>query len=490
MKNREFGGERPPQPPENPKPKSVGRRTFIKRGLQVAAGAGVGAWVGKEFIDSQIENRTADIAQLTNFLRGLDKRSIEMFGKSFNHEAFVKLTGSLLEPKRETPRVTAALLDSFTYMMEVEDQFGGRFNTLPLLEKIDRVTEPLLDTASSFGYGQINAQTARGIALEKSEQLVKQGLVSEEQINRLRSNDVSEHEIVDILDLSGNGNIPISFLYFYKGYDQYGRTTQGKVHGISETEREKGRLSADRKTDPRAFGLAVSAYSAKLESPMVAKAQTYINEMLLADPALKTGLDLDKPLETDGDLGPNTLRILNEVSQKIGIRSPFAQGETTDRLSAMDTWLAGARNQWNRRLDGWLKTRDKNPEEVKEVVSHRYHGVASLYNLLTKMFPDRAEQVREQFLAFADTRQADFVNLIDDRQKFENQFGSQTYDRFYARLNQILPSIISYDERYRGYIPMGYAAPSRSFADPKNIMMRVLMAHESDSQSTINIPLN
>lgn len=490
-----------PQPEEAEEPQKLSRRELLKTGLKFGAGAAVvGALGTKEFIEHQIEERSEAVADMSKFLRGQDKGTIEMFGRKFNYEQFVGFVRELMVPQPESPQTVKALLDSFTYMMEVEDRFGGKLNTLPLLESVDRVTEPYLSTASSFGYGQINAQTARGLALRKAEQLLKANVINEQQLARLQNEKIPEHEIVDTLDLSGNGNIPISFLYFKEGYDQYGRSTGGRVHGVSESARMRGRLSADRKVDPRAFGLAVSAYSAKLESPMAAKAQTYMNEMLLADSSLREKMSpvlaeaglTDKLLEVDGDLGPNTLKVLTELSNQLGLSTPaFADKEWKgDRLAELDKWLAAARGEWQKRIRDLWDDKNQDPHTLKELVSRRYHGVVTAYNILRRMFPDKSARIRELFLQYADTRQSGFVDLIEDPAKFETEFdGSQNHSEFVAKLASSLPDVVNYDERYRGYIPMGYAAAPRLLADPKNIMMRVLLAHESDDSSRSKISL-
>lgn len=477
----------------------VERRKVLKllallTGGGAAGGAATVAGMYK-YIAADMEQRTEDVEEMGEVLRGeRPGAELEMFEKEWSYKEMIQLLSRLSKP-RLGPDQVEELLGSFSYMIEVEDKFGSRFNTLPVLEKLDMKTEPHISFASSFGYGQINPQTARMIAVDRSAEFKRFGLLTDTDLEALEDPDIQERDIVEILQLRGDANIVLSFLAFYDVYNEYGRSSRGNINVM-------------RSQDPRSFSLAVAGYSAKLDSPRNAKAQTQLNELMIMDEALRgtvqarlelqdKTLGSQRKLEVDGDLGGTTLETLKIISELIDVdlpvgldvkipKDPQEAGKVRHaRMVAVDQWLANVRPKWKERVDV-TRFKDEGGETRKltEFVGNRYSTVVKTYLILKELAGEQeAERVRELFFAYADERDNTLLQFIDSPELLSEQFPGVNHEDFVKRVRRMIPGRVTFDDRYRGYVPLMYRAPDVYIEDPKNVVMRVLLAHELDEES-------
>ena len=285
----------PTQPPTE-EDSGMTRRNFLRRvakGLGAVAVGGTALTLGgKEYMSREARERSQGLTHVYEFLRGRTDETMNIFGAERDYREVCDLLRELCNPPISQKELEA-LLDSFISMMEIEDKFAGSLNVIPSLEDLQFTREKYLQgdldvvgigkdsllLSNTFGYGQIHPDTARMIALEKKDQFLELGLLTPEAAQQLERNDLAFYETSDLLELRDGGNIVMSFLAFFEGCNLYARSTGGTVHGGLSFPDTRGTLQPMRHENPRGFTLAVSAYSAGLEAPMVAKAQTYINEI-------------------------------------------------------------------------------------------------------------------------------------------------------------------------------------------------------------------
>jgi hypothetical protein len=502
----------PEEPNNGPEETNITRRDFLRKTIRAGVGVaslGVfGGGLGKTYVEVASERRSAALLETTSFLRGQSGESILIFGKEFNYEEFCGLVLRLANPPIESRQTLSELLDSFCYMMEVEDKFEGSLNVLPVLEHMEFIREEYFSSlleaiglnkdtlllADTFGEGQINFQIAHDVATDHAEKLASEGLIPKEELSRI-SDSSSKKEIVEVLELQKGGNLIFSFLNFYEGYNLYARPTGGKVHGELQLPERRGQLQSQRAVNPRSFGLAITAYSAGLESPMVAKAQTYYNEMVLTDPDFKqiTG---DKLIEVDGDMGPETLRALKQMSayagtpgsQELEIREDTLE-EQRKLVLTIDRWLGHNRHVWRRSLlqfqEGEFVYGPNTAEALKEMVRHRYSLQIHTYLILKEFIGDN--KGKELLLKYIKNRSGNFLELITNEAVFASYGGGRNHAEFLARLHGRMLTAINFDERFKGYVPTNFKRASKPGADPMNMASRVFLALELDPKSTSRI---
>jgi hypothetical protein len=280
------------------------------------------------------------------------------------------MVSSLTGPEKESPEVVKALLDAFADMIEVEDQFGAKFNKLELLEDIEPMVSKLtfgkVQTAKSFGFGQINPYTALAIARDKHKILNEQGLLSEKNLQRLNKDKLKSGEVVSALNLQKDENLVYSFLEFNRCYNFYGRNSRNQ-------------LNAEHRATPRVFALAVASYSANFLSPLRAKGQTYFNELMLSDPGLRDemarelglepkALEGKNYLEVDGDMGKQTLAGFIALSKRLNIpeeewpeefKSPGKRISLKDIDKQFNNWLWHVRQSWHKNWENFFHKQEE-----------------------------------------------------------------------------------------------------------------------------------
>ncbi len=146
-------------PASAPELKNVSRRKFLKTGLKATGGILAAGVAGAGYMEFSAGERSRSLKEITAFLRGKSKEKLLIFGKEFNYQQFCDLIMRMVEPPLESKQALSELLNSFCYMMEVEDQFAGSLNVLPELEHLETIRE-------KYFSGLLQA-----IGLDKKEQL-------------------------------------------------------------------------------------------------------------------------------------------------------------------------------------------------------------------------------------------------------------------------------------------------------------------------------
>lgn len=493
MFGRRKTPEQTPSGPENPSQPS--RRKFLKAAGILGAAATVGTLleIGRESVTQPLE-----VEEVSQFLRGepSEHQYLEMFGQKLDRRTLVLLLKDSIDDPQFKEEDVAKLLDSFADMVEVEKDFGRGFNTLPLLEKVDPVAEKVgVSTASSYGYGQINPATALETVKTNQEKPEFLKLMPKSALKVLSQKNPSEHEIVKALKLDGNENIVYSFLHFYKAYNFYGRNRDNI-------------LNPDHLQDPRIFGLAVSAYSANFLSPVKARVQTYLNELMLTEAGLKDDIVKDwqqnpktfankRLLEVDGDLGPKTLQAVKLASQYMEVPplpDNFNKFTEEEQADAFGQWLAKARGYWLRGMQSFIAeqkkkvaARETDCNELAQMALGRYRSATTAFLALKKLVPE--DQAKDLFRAFVEKRDSAFAEIIASPQAFQKRFPNADYYEFISKVVDNLSRLIRFDERYRGYIPMAYAPPAKILGNPRNVLERVIRAQDMDEKHPARIGL-
>lgn len=480
----------------------IGRRDFLKAAAATAVGFAIGAF-GAERATSYVKSESAErsnlLEQTCEYLLGKSSERRTFMGKELSYKQFLRLLGELADPPARRSELKA-VLDSFTYMLKVEDSFGGPFNTLPVLEELqlfrERNLQQHLSTigidkrklvlADSFGFGQIQPRTAANVALAKAQTLKSHGMLTDAQIAQLRQENLEHHTIAEILDLRGDGNVLISFLCFYDCVSLYSRSTGGAVHGGLSFPERRGSLQPIRSANPRGFTLAVAAYSAGLDAPMVAKAQTYINELIMTHPFFRAKSTASKPLAVDGDVGSGTLHAMKEVGRVFGFDVP--DSIAGKNLKALDAWLLHTRQHWREGMDSFLSSDDRhNPETIRRMTQYRYSLQVKHYTILKRYMGDTV--AHDLFVSFIDQRNQDFLDVIDHPDRFMkiSGRGRASYDRYIKRFSQEIDYRFKFDEQFKGYIPTHFKLPRKPLADPMNVPARVILAFDLDESSPSRI---
>lgn len=481
----EGGGLPDPNPDADKAKNTIGlnRRAFLG-----AVGA-VGT-AGLLEYNRETKGRETQTDRIGDVLRGESSQDeiadniLEIKGKKLNSEQFVQLIREILGHRAIKTEEAKELMLSYSDMVEVEAGFGHGLNSLSVFEKVDpyarKVTGGRVVTANSFGYGQVNPESARGIALANQEGLIKAGVLTDQQILKLKDPNFSKEKIVEMLKLTEDENLIYGFLIFYEAYNHYGRDKKGLLH-------------SDHLQDSRAFSLAVSAYSAKLESPRAAKIQTYLNEMLISDSALRKAViqDLGWPegrlMDIDGDLGESSLQLMEAVSKLPEIQVQFPKelrakdkDSNEQRMQVMQNWLDAVKSKWKSRIDKFIK--EQNPEHPQhgvlgELVSRRYMAANKAYLIIKRMAGE--EKAKNIYRPFVEGRKGDFAAILKSKEVFEKKLPGCSYQDFIEELVKAMPRILRFDDRFSGYVPTAFGKPRVPIvSNPKNIFERVVRGHD------------
>ncbi len=501
--------EHPPTPSQTEEDGRTTRRNFLGLAVKSLGAAAVGGSVlaleAKSVIDREARERSQELTNVYEFLRGNTDQTMNIFGAERDYNEVCDLLRELCNPPI-TQKELEALLDSFISMMEIEDKFAGSLNVIPLLEDLEFAREKYFqdglhavgvkkDTlllSNTFGYGQIHPDTARMIVLDKQEKFLQLNVLTKEALQQLGRDDLAYYETSDLLDLRGGGNLIISFLAFFEGCNLYARSTGGAVHGGLSFPDNRGALQPMRHQNPRGFTLAISAYSAGLEAPMVAKAQTYMNEMLLTDDANQPQ-SVEMLLDIDGDIGDRTLDAMRKTAERYHF--PFPEDlalhpknmdEQRRQLVALDQWLEHARKNWRASVEGLSKNEQQpNPLTLSNLVRYRYSFQVRHYQLLKKHAGE--EQAKKLFLEFVDRREEEFLHVIVDPDAYERLTGRRDHQAYLQELFATFADRMAFDERYKGYIPTNFKLASQPGADPMNMPARLLLAFEFDMEASSRI---
>ncbi len=505
--SKETGPKQPGDRQGQEDPKLISRREFLGKAAGVAS-ALLFSQVGVDaYMKYDTQKRSAELKKAAQFLLGASKERMNFLGKELNYQEFCSLVRDVVDPPIQKHAELAALLDSFVYMMEVEDTFAGHLNVWKGLEDAEFFREKHLQKhldkvgiskekavlADSFGFGQIQPATAVMLVMDKESKFRESGTVNEKQLARLKEKDVPFYEISEILGLQSGGNLLLSFLYFYECSNLFSRSTGGAIHGGLEFPDQRGQLQPLRYVNPRGFSLAISAYSAGLEAPMVAKAQTYLDELLLLNSDFAKRMGDTKKLVIDGDIGPMCLQAFQRSAEILGFQAPKdlalkpkTMEEQRRLLKALDTWLSGVQSAWRGSMDGFFNSHDvKEPALLRSLAESRYSLQIKNYLLLKKFMPD--EKARQMFFDFMDQRGGDFLNGLDDAEIFQNSTGSRDHDKYVKSFQRMVREHIDFDERFKGYVPTHFQLASLPGADPLNIPARVILAFDLDEKSRSRI---
>lgn len=482
-----------------PAPKPISRRTLLKMGATAGAALLAGKLGLDMYVDSEGEKRSNRLTKVCNYLSGTSSERKRFMGRELTYKEFLRVVGELINPPARQEELKA-VLDSFTYMLKVEDSFGDPYNTLPALEDLqdfrERHVQSALDRvginrrtlafASSYGFGQIQPRTAAEVVTAKADVLRQHGILTNEQITELQQRTINDHRIVEILDLRGEGNLLISFLLFYDCINLYSRSTGGVVHGGLHLPDQRGTLQPIRAINPRGFTLAVAAYSAGVRAPMVAKAQTYINELLMTNPVLREKNPSLRSLAIDGDAGRGTMDAMRQIGRFYGF-----DGDVRNNLVSIDDWLSHTRSIWQESMDHFLASGESHkPEMIRLLVQDRYSLQIENYMLLRRYAkPGQKTIPRNLLYSFVDNRDPSFLDSISNPEHFMALTGrdSEGYKRYIQRFTREIQGRLKFDEQYKGYIPTFFRAPQKPFADPVNVAGRIILAFDLDNKSSSRI---
>lgn len=464
------------------------RRDFLKKFSFEATRLGVlaGAAGFLEF-DRETESRTKEVLEKSRILKGESKGVLKIGGKEYSSEQLKNLLPRIVCPKnslrkqmdsRLSPQEAGEVLKTLGTVIELEDSFGRKINTLPALESADQFLEEKtgrdIPLANSFGLGQINPETAREMVLKYGEGLVASGILTQEVFERLAKHGVKQHEIIKLLDLRGDTNLVYSFLVLFEAYDYYARDIHGRLHSNMEQ-------------DPRATNLAISAYSARQSSPLGAKLQTKINEINLC---FENSQGHGELLIPDGDTGKKTMKALLEVleMEKISVDPKIIEDAKKGHIPSLEFLLMTIGRIWEK--TGRSVIESATPQDMQELYSRRYRAVNDCYLLLRDEFATsekEKEKLKKYLDDFIDHRSTTLFDLISNPAIFSLVIKKGSYEQFLSRLRQIWPKIVAFEERYKGYIPLGYKPPSQPGEDPKNVMLRIIQHLDlAKSKSKVN----
>ena len=505
--SKEIGPKQPSDRRGQEESKLISRREFLGRAAGIASALLFLKVGGDAYMKHDTERRSGELQKAAKFLLGASKERMNFFGKELNYQEFCSLVREMVDPPIQTHAQLAALLDSFVYMMEVEDTFAGHLNVWEVLEDaeffrekhlqkhLDKVGIPKdkMILADSFGFGQIQPATAVMLVMDKESKFRDSGTVDEKQLARLKDKDIPFYEISEILGLQSGGNLLLSFLYFYECSNLFSRSTGGTIHGSLEFPDQRGQLQPLRYVNPRGFSLAISAYSAGLEAPMVAKAQTYLDELLLVNSDFRKRMGDTKKLVIDGDSGPLCRQAFQRRAEILGFPppkdlalKPKTMEEQRRLLKALDTWLAGTQETWRDSMNSFLNSHAADePAAMHSLAESRYSLQIKNYLLLKKFMPD--EKARQMFFDFIDQRSGDFLNGLDDAAVFQRITGSRDHDKYIRSFKRMVREQIDFDERFKGNVPTHFQLANLPGADPLNIPARVILAFDLDEKSRSRI---
>jgi hypothetical protein len=468
-----------------------GRKEFIAGGA-MAVGA-VGLVVGEYKLEKSIAERSERVKNIANFFRGKEtKATLKIFNRELNYEALAKILQTAVTPPIKTLTQTKELMFAFADMIEVEDKFDKPYNSAPLLEQTDQAVEAIahrnVPITASFGYSQINPFTALRLASANKDSLGQSfsGMSAQLQKFQGRSAEkILDKEIVDALDLSGNGNLVFGFQAFYEVYNIYGRDAQGNLH-------------TNRQEDPRVFSLAVAGYSGTPLTPITAKIQAMAREASLYR-HLNNSDSATNLLSVDGALGKQTkTAVLGEFPD--GVQTQMVQFDQARGLEAkLLAWegvCKAVKTEWQQKFSSLLTElrRSKDPEVIALLLAGRYSAINSLDGLLNQYAgaytgiekTQKLAKIKEMYEAFFVSRDPALLNLVRNEQAFNQVFPEYYHSEFLDAVLNLLEGSVKFDNRYKGVIPTGFI--KRRFADDINIARRVALGHKiKDANEVVKI---
>jgi len=457
---------------ESENKKGVSRRALIFGGA-AALGAGALGIAGIKTVEMASEQ---EVDTISNFLHGEGKDARLTIGEhTYTYKEFLHLfekisPPALPESEAGNEHLRSLIMREFGTMMQVESRFGGALNNNPAIEWIDQAIEksgirsPL---ASSFGYAQIQPGTASDVALRHGTALVREKLLSDDSLRAL-AHDPSDAQTVELLNLTGNESVVYGLLEFARCFHYYGKrdNTDGLVARNTE--------------DPRGANLALAAYSGNFSSPRGAKAQTYLNELLAADPALAKAWG-GSLLTVDGSRGENTKKLIELAKKQYGISVP------SNPLFEGGARLRELQHVWESKTKKLFST--PTPEgigNIKDILMRRYSTAIGTYIAARDAARGNRDielekSVTEKFQAFVDSRDENLFSLLCNKKPFEEAYGKNTFEFFWNKTLSSLRERVANDELYVGYVPTAFIAPRVPFlGDPGDIMHRAILSEEKD----------
>jgi len=472
------------------------RREVLRGGLGMAAIAGIG---GLEIKREQTE-RTKEVESVSAFLRGKSKEKLKMFGREWSYDDFVNFLERLTKPAAEAKRavdgkvIVKQLLEAFAALIELEDRFGGRLNNLTGVELADQTIESsglTVGLANSFGLGQIQPKTARHVALHYRNELERQKILSQEDLNKIAQENANEKEIVGSLKLQKTENLLFSFLALYEGYNRYGKDREGIIH-------------SNLNQDPRAFTLAMAAYNAGFNAPIAASLQNRLNEFLIFNPLMSKHLGEPSHLNVDGDFGEQSLNRFRQVCGQLNVPIPAAaenllQKNLPDeqKFQILQSMLKSVGSAWRGQFDQFRKNlHDLRGDKIMQLAKGRYSTAFNVYLALkaavtvgnegvkggrrqqqSKLQLEDQSRAEELFRAFIDRRQDAIFRLLDQNE-FKRTFPNGRYEIFKAGVLRSLPRAIGNDNNYWGVVPLHYRPPRFLSLGQQNPLLYCIWAHE------------
>jgi hypothetical protein len=468
--------ERVPQNNEQPVNTEAGMsRRGLLRGLAALGVTGVAL---ERALDWSVETRPERAHTLSQFLRGTAPHErIRLAGKTYSYREYLSLYGSIADSglrkiDRDSLGLRQRIAREFARMIDIESNFEGGLNSLESLERLDIAAEESmkkkLPIASSFGYAQIQSETARANAHTYFSQLVAAGILRQEQYETIRNPQALDAPVVRLLNLIEDESVLYGMLEFTKNWNAYGHRSMD------------GGLDIRSMDDSRGTSLAVSAYSAGHTSPRIAKLQTYIYEMALSNDELRAKMERE-PIAIDGSRGPQTTTWEAAIAERYAVSIPqkpddlmLEDGPGLHELS--DAWEPAIAQLYNPDSEADFAT-------LGNAISNRHSTAIGLYIAARNeaVYQRRGSlkgDLADMFTAFLDTRDPALYTLLTNPTQFEGAYGDGTFSRFWRTTLPDLQGSIRNDERYRGCIPTAYAPASHIGGDSKNVMKRVVLGTE------------
>jgi hypothetical protein len=457
--------------------------------------AATGGYMAYRAYNKEVETRTAEVINLNDFLNGKadPKLKLDIYGTPTTYR---QLRDMIFETffvcyKQPCSSMDSAelssMLDSFAKMIMVEDVFGYRVNTLPIIDR--------MGYADSYGYGQINPFTAFDALKRKEKQLSKYLPDLPKKLAAIDAKMKSghkygNHELAVELDLMGPSNIIPALIYFNEANILY-----SEVHviegGVAGEPSFNEHVTINPRENQRALSLTVAAYSAKMTSPAVAKLQTAINDVILFDKATAKKLGLpEKTLTVDGDMGALTedcirrveplssqdhKKVIDIVKDKSG-KLPNIELISLFANDISDSTQMALRSASS--VKKGLAFPFLSMDEILSATEMRYGATIAIYDLLKKKVPQKnARTFYELFMSYVKTRDPGFFSLLKNPATFALMFPAYDYGQFHKDAAAAYRQSVLSDMKYRGVIPTAYA-PGKNLHDPKNPMERVIDAHK------------
>ncbi len=402
-----------------------------------------------------VGTRTARVRELAAFLRGQSPEvTVKVFGNRYRYSDFVNLLlGSL--PELPSSQAAQALMRSAAAVIEAEDGYGTSLDVVPEIESLDQWLERLLRTnvpiSASYGWGQVRAQTALRV-VQKHAVTVRAALPRlARQVDALPEK-ATDAQVAAATDMFGDGNIFLACLVLAECFEACGYVAASKP-------------SYD-PADQRTFELACAAYFGRVYGPLVAKAQTWHNELSVLCPGYR-----GRAIDVDGGFGPDTATSLAQLSAHAGVPLPgelvrlpadTANGETA---AALCSFLSQAEPAWRAGVVAPAK-RGLSPRQIAQLVPNRASLVRLLCNLSDVCVGRGAAGVA--YAEYVEDRDGPLLDLCGD-------------GRITERLARAAPQVLERDARLPGLLPT--AVGRWRFGDRPNVWAKAELASQFDTAS-------